>query len=183
MIVFKLFWTFFKIGLFTFGGGYAILPILQGELVDKRGWTTSEKLADMYAVAQCQPGPIAINVSVLIASGYKGRAAGVFAGIGVGVPSFIIILLIAVLLENFRDIPQVQQALSGIKIAVAALVISIAWRMIKNGVKDIPGALIFAAATALLIFDVVSAVVIILCGGALGIIITLLRQKKKEGKA
>lgn len=178
----KTYLLFCKIGAITFGGGYAILPILQSELVDKRGWLTSEKLADLYATAQCEPGPIAINISVLITTPRLGRVAGIIASLGVCTPSLLIILAIAALLHNFQDIVQVQQALAGIKVAVAALVVQIAWRMIKSGVKNIFGAIIFAAALLLLVFNVISAVFIILGAGAAGILFALIRSRK-EGDA
>lgn len=174
----KTFLIFCKIGLITFGGGYAILPILQAELVEKRQWLSEEKLADLYAAAQCQPGIIAVNVAVLIVGRKFGRPAAIAAAVGVCLPSFIIILIIATLLTNFQEIPAIRHALAGIKVVVAAMMVHITWRMLKNGVKDIAGAVIFAAALFLLTFNLVSAVFIIIGGGVCGILLFLIRRRK-----
>ena len=178
----KTYLLFCKIGAITFGGGYAILPILKAELVEKRHWLTAEKLTDLYATVQCEPGPIAVNIAVLIAAPRYGKAGGIAASLGIGTPSLLIIILIAALLHNFRDIVYVQQALAGIKVAVAALVVQIAFGMIKNGVKSVFGGIVFAASLALLVFDVLSAVFIIIGAAAAGIIYTLIRSRK-EGRA
>ena len=100
-----LFLTFAKIGVCTFGGGYAMLPILQRELVEKRGWATEEELSDYFAIGQCTPGVIAVNTATFIGYRYKGLAGGILATLGVISPSILIISVIAVCLSNFADIP------------------------------------------------------------------------------
>ena len=176
----KTFLIFYKVGITTFGGGYAILPILQAELVDKRHWLSEERLTDLYATAQCEPGPIAINVSVLIATEHSGRLAGIAASLGVSMPSFAVILLIASLLDNFRDITQVQQALAGVKVAVAALVVYLTYKMIRSNVKSWFAAAVFLISSVMMILNVSSAVMIIIGSAAVGIIYFLIRRGRRE---
>ena len=128
----QLYLIFFKIGLVNFGGGYAMLPLLQTELVDKRGWTTSEELADYYAIAQCTPGAIAINVSTFIGVKRKGVLGGIVSSLGFVSPAFIIIFLIALLLTNFSNNEYVSYALAGIRACVVFLVIYALKKLFKN---------------------------------------------------
>ncbi len=173
---------FAKIGISVFGGGYVMLPILERELVNKRGWLTSAELADYYALAQCQNGPIAINVSVLVATNHYGVACGIAAALGIALPSFVIILIIAALLTNFSHIPQVNQSFAGIKVAVAALVVNAAWSLIKEGVRNLPSVIIFLCAFALLLFNLLSPILIVIGAAAAGIIISLVQQKLRHKK-
>lgn len=177
---FSTFFIFSKIALFAFGGGYAMLPILQGELVDRRGWLTESELADYYAMAQCQPGPLAVNCSVLIGTSRFGTIAGIFAALGIAFPSLVIILTIALLLENYIHIPQVAQALAGIKVAVAALVINAAWRLFKNGVKGFIALIFFIASLALLLTNILNPILIILISAAFGIFVGLIKSKRED---
>ena len=117
-IYLDLFLTFAKVGVCTFGGGYAMLPILQREVVEKKGWATDEELTDYYAIGQCTPGIIAVNTTTFIGHKFKGKLGGVFATLGVIFPSVIIITLIAAFLANFADYPMVQHALGGINACV-----------------------------------------------------------------
>ena len=107
----SLFLTFAKVGVMTFGGGYAMLPILQREVVENKGWATDEELTDYFAIGQCTPGVIAVNTATFIGYRYKGLAGGILATLGVISPSILIISVIAVCLSNFADIPVVQHAL------------------------------------------------------------------------
>ena len=120
-IMVDLFVTFAKVGVCTFGGGYAMLPILQREVVEKKGWATEEELTDYFAVGQCTPGIIAVNTATFIGYKYRGIPGGVLATLGLVFPSLVIITLIAAFLSNFADIPVVQLALAGINAAVVAL--------------------------------------------------------------
>ena len=113
-IYLDLFLTFAKIGVCTFGGGYAMLPILQREVVEKKGWATEEELTDYFAIGQCTPGIIAVNTATFIGQKYKGILGGVLATLGVVFPSLIIITLIAAFLQNFASYPVVAHALAGI---------------------------------------------------------------------
>lgn len=117
-----LFWTFSKIGVCTFGGGYAMLPILQREVVEKKGWATEEELTDYFAIGQCTPGIIAVNTATFVGHKYRGVSGGVVATLGLVFPSLIIITLIAAFLSSFADSPLVQHALGGINACVVALI-------------------------------------------------------------
>ena len=117
-----LFFTFFKIGLFTFGGGYAMLPILQREVVEKKGWATEEELTDYFAIGQCTPGIIAVNTATFVGHKYRGVSGGVVATLGLVCPSILVILIIARMLGKFKDSPLVQKGLYGLRPASVALV-------------------------------------------------------------
>jgi len=137
-----LFSAFFRIGLFTFGGGYAMLPMLQKEVVEKYGWATEEELLNYFAVGQCTPGVIAVNTATFV--GYKegGWLGGIFATLGVVCPSLVIITCIAALLSNFAHIPAVQHAFAGIRAAVAALIAASVIKLFRGNIlkkdKDDP---------------------------------------------
>ncbi|MDD3921386.1 MAG: chromate transporter, partial [Eubacteriales bacterium] len=133
-VYWDLFTSFFRIGLFTFGGGYAMLPMLQREVVEKRGWATEEELLNYFAVGQCTPGIIAVNTATFVGYKQKKTMGGVVATLGVVIPSIIIITAIAALLSNFAHIPAVQHAFSGIRIAVAALIVSAVIRLFRANV-------------------------------------------------
>ena len=135
-IYLDLFLTFAKVGVCTFGGGYAMLPILQREVVEKKGWATDEELTDYFAVGQCTPGIIAVNTATFIGCKYKGIPGGVLATLGVVFPSLIIITAIAAFLSNFADIPVVQHALAGINAAVVALIASSVLKLGKSTLKN-----------------------------------------------
>lgn len=161
----SMFGTFFRVGLFTFGGGYAMLPVLQREVVDKHGWCTEEELTDMYAIGQCTPGVIAVNVSTYIGNKKKGPLGALCTTVGVVCPSLIIICIIAAFLTHFADYPAVQHAFSGIRIAVCALVTKTIYTMTKKNVKDAATALILILtfiAVALIGISPVAAVLV--CG-------------------
>ena len=135
-IYLDLFLTFAKMGACTFGGGYAMLPILQREVVEKKGWATDEELTDYYAVGQCTPGIIAVNTATFIGFKYKGVLGGILATLGVVFPSIVIITVIAAFLSQFDQYPVVQHALVGINAAVVALIASSALKLGKNNLKD-----------------------------------------------
>ena len=120
-IYLDLFLTFAKVGVCTFGGGYAMLPILQREVVEKKGWATDEELTDYFAVGQCTPGIIAVNTATFIGYKHKGIPGGVLTTLGVVFPSLVIITAIAAFLSNFADIPVVQHALAAMRATTAAL--------------------------------------------------------------
>lgn len=135
-IYLDLFLTFAKMGACTFGGGYAMLPILQREVVEKKGWATDEELTDYYAVGQCTPGIIAVNTATFIGFKYKGVLGGILATLGVVFPSIVIITVIAAFLSQFDQYPVVQHALVGINAAVVALIASSALKLGKTNLKD-----------------------------------------------
>ncbi len=133
-ILWRLFTAFFRIGLFTFGGGYSMLPMLQREVVEKNGWSTETELLDYFAIGQCLPGIIAVNTATLIGHKQKGAPGGIAAALGVVFPSLLIITIIAAVLENFAHIPAVQHAFAGIRVAVAALITATVIRLFKTTV-------------------------------------------------
>ena len=120
--LFDIFWSFLKIGAFTFGGGYAMIPLIEAEMIQKRGWLTREEFINQLTLAQSIPGPIALNTAVFV--GYKTRGVkGAFAAlVGVVIPSFVIILLIALYFTDFKDNPTVAAAFKGMRPAVVALI-------------------------------------------------------------
>jgi chromate transporter len=130
-----LFRTFFLIGSITFGGGYAILPILIREIVEKRQWISEEEMLDYFAVSQCTPGIICVNVSTFMGYRRHGFWGALAATTGVILPSLIIITAIAAILSNFADIPLVKHAFAGIRIAVSALIASTVWNLAKKNVR------------------------------------------------
>ena len=170
--------SFIKIGAFTFGGGYAMLPMLQKEIVENKHWATEAELLDYFAIGQCTPGVIAVNTASFIGYNKKGIPGAIMATIGVILPSFCIILVIASLLSNFADLAIVQHALSGIRIAVCALIFKAVWNMLKTGVKDWPGILIFSTAFILSLFSILPTVPIIILAAAAGILVQAYKAKK-----
>jgi len=177
---FEILFVFAKIGLITFGGGYAIIPILQKEIITSRHWVEEEELMDYYAIAQCLPGIIAANTAMII--GYKrkkilGMTAAV---IGIAIPSFAIILIIAIFIHNFMQYEIVTHAFNGIRAAVLALITGAAIKMWKNGVKDIFGLLIFAVSLAALIIFNISPIIPIITAAVCGIIIKEAGIRKKK---
>ena len=132
----KLYLTFAKIGAFMFGGGYAMLPLLNRELVDRNQWATEEELLDYFAIAQCTPGVIAINTATFIGNKRRGALGGAVATLGVVSVPVVLVLLIAAVLTTFWEQPAVVHAFSGIRVAVSALIASAVVRMIRASVKD-----------------------------------------------
>lgn len=157
-----LFWTFFKIGSCTFGGGYAMLPIIQRELVDKRGWVTNEEIADYYAIGQMTPGVIAVNVSTFIGIKRKGIPGAIFSTAGMITPSLIIILLIASVLKNFWHIEFITHAFAGIRVAVLGMMVKTIITLFKNGVKDIFTFILFLLTLSTIFVDITPTIVVIL---------------------
>lgn len=138
--------SFFKVGLFTFGGGYAMLPILQREIVENHGWITEEELLDCFAIGQCTPGVIAVNTATYIGYRRKGVLGSVLATFAIVLPSFVIISLISLFLRHFADNVYVAYAFMGIRVAVAVLVADALIKLFRKGVKGALANGIFAAA-------------------------------------
>ena len=138
-----LFWSFAKMGAITFGGGMAMLPILQREVVDHHHWATEEELVDYYAISQCTPGIIAVNVSTFIGQKQKGIAGGILATLGVVFPSLVIISALAGLITNFSHLAWVQNAFAGIQVCVCVLIFNSVRKLLKKSVVDKRTAAIF----------------------------------------
>lgn len=135
-VLFDLFRAFFTIGALTFGGGYAMLPMLEREIVTKRSWATNEELLNYFAIGQCTPGIIAVNTATFVGYKIKGVIGGIVATLGVVAPSMVIITIIAMVLENFMDIAWVQNAFAGIRVAVCALITVSVVKLFKSNVKQ-----------------------------------------------
>ena len=143
-ILVSLFLTFARIGVCTFGGGYAMLPILQRELVENKQWATEGELADYYAVGQCTPGIIAVNTATFVGRSQAGIAGGVIATLGLVFPSLVIIMVIAAFLQNFMHLEFVIHAFNGVRAGVVALILSSVIKLFKNAVMDWPTRVIYA---------------------------------------
>ena len=167
----SLFLTFAKIGALTFGGGYAMLPILQRELVEQRGWVTEEELTDYFAIGQCTPGIIAVNVATFVGQKRRGVLGGVVATLGLVFPSLVIITAIAALLRNFAELALVKNAFAGIRVCVCVLILNAVVKLWKKAVVDIPTLLIFLAVLALTVFTGLSPVIFVLCAALAGILV------------
>ena len=148
-ILAELFLTFARIGVCTFGGGYAMLPILQRELVENKKWATETELADYYAVGQCTPGIIAVNTATFVGRGQAGVAGGVVATLGLVFPSLVIIMVIAAFLQNFMHLEPVIHAFNGVRAGVVALIASSVIKLFKNAVIDWPTRIIYAVVLVL----------------------------------
>ena len=184
----ELYKTFAQIGLVTFGGGYAMLPILERELVDKRHWTTMDDLRDYFSIGQCTPGVIAMNVSTFIGQKKDGVKGAIAAGLGFLTGPLVIITLIAAFLQNFAQYPVVQHAFAGIRVCVCVLILQAVLRLWKKSVVDAAALAIFLVVFALNAFSSVlpvkiPAAVLVILAGCAGILISLRREKAaKEGK-
>ena len=183
----ELYWTFLKIGCVTFGGGYAMLPILERELVDKRGWTTMDDLRDYFSIGQCTPGIIALNVSTFLGEKRAGVRGAVAATVGFLSAPIAIILVIAAFLTNFADLAVVQHAFAGIRVCVCVLIVQAVLRLWKGSVVDAFTLILYLAVFALNAFGSllpvkVPAAVLVLLAGAAGILASL-RKARLAGKA
>lgn len=167
-----LYIAFFKIGGLTFGGGYAMLPMLQREVIDKHGWATIEEVLDIYAIGQCTPGIIAVNTATMIGYRKRGVLGAIVATLGEITPSVVIITLLASVLTQVKDSVWVARAFGGIRIAVCALIVQSIITLAKKSVVDLPSLLLYIASTALTFFLGVSPIAIvvlaILCGLLVG---------------
>lgn len=179
----EIFWTFAKMGAVTFGGGYAMLPILQREVVESKKWLTSEKVMDYYAVSQGLPGIIAVNVSVFIGHSRKQIPGGIAAALGVVFPCIVIISVIAACLAGFQDNPYVQHALAGVSVCVCALIMNSVLDMGKKGVKDALGAGICVLTFLLMEATEISPILIIVAAALIGAFIRPLLEKKNAKEA
>ena len=179
MILWQLFVSFARVGVLTFGGGYAMIPMLEREIIDRRGWATSEELMDYYAVGQCTPGVIAVNTATFI--GYKtaGNLGGIVATLGVVFPSLLIITVIAGIIQNFSDIPAVKSAFAGIRVCVCVLIFNSVVKLWKGAVKDKVTLVLFLLVFGLSVFFPISPIVFVLFCAAAGILFTRMGVRGK----
>ena len=181
-----LYWTFAKIGAVTFGGGYAMLPILERELADKRGWTTLDELRDYFSIGQCTPGVIALNVSTFIGEKRAGVPGALAATTGFLAAPIAIILVIAAFLTNFADLAVVQHAFAGIRVCVCVLIVQAVLRLWKKSVVDKFTLALYIVVFALNAFSSllpvkVPAAVLVLLSGAAGILISMRKGRAGSG--
>jgi len=182
--LFDLFFTFLKIGAVSFGGGYAMLPILSREFAEKRGWITDTELNDYYAIGQVTPGIIAVNVATFLGNKRKGLVGGIVATLGLVAAPVVIITLIAALLTNFADLEIVKHAFSGIRVCVCVLILSAILKLWKKSVPDIPTLIICLVLFLLSAFGnllpiKISPVILVIAAAIIGIIIQSIRASKK----
>lgn len=180
--LFSFYMIFFRMSAVTFGGGYAMLPILRREFVDERGWMDEETIMDYYALSQSLPGLIAVNVSVFIGYRYKGVIGAITAALGMVSPCLLIITTIALFMAGFRDNVYVQRALGGVSVCVVALILQSVLSLWKKGVKDVPGVAIFGVIFVLSLFTEISPVILVVCCGAVGILVGRMRKGQGEAK-
>ena len=175
---FDIFKAAFRVGLFTFGGGYAMLPILQREVVENRGWVSEEEVLDYYAIGQCLPGIIMVNTMIFVGQKRKGTKGGIVAALGTVCPALIIITLIAALLTNFADVPAVKNAFAGIRVCVCVLIFNAVVKLWKSSIIDWKClVLFFIVALGSLLTDI-TPVVFVLFAAVVGIVIKVLEVKK-----
>ena len=176
----QLFWIFFKIGAFTFGGGYAMIPIIQKETVENHKFIKESDILDIVAIAESTPGPIAINSATFVGYQTAGVLGSLCATLGVVLPSFVIILLISFFLRQFMEYNVVRYAFAGIRAGVMALVIKALVSMYKQCPKSAVAYGIMAAAFLVAVFTNVSAILIIAFSALVGLITFLVLDKKEE---
>ena len=169
-IYIELFLTFFQIGLFTFGGGYAMLPLLERELVDKRGWVSKEEILDYYAIGQATPGIIAINTSTFCGVKKAGNLGGIVASLGFITPSIIIITIIANFLTAFSHVTYIQNAFAGIRVAVCALVLNTVINLVKKNANTRIKFIVFALTFIAIALFKISPVIMVIAVGIFGIL-------------
>ena len=177
-LLMEMFLTFAKVGVMTFGGGYAMLPILQREVVENKGWATEEELMDYFAIGQCTPGVIAVNTATFIGQKFKGFWGAVFATVGVVFPSLVIISLLAGVIEAFSHIIWVQHAFGGIRVCVCVLITNAVVKLFKKAVVDVLTMVIFLAVCLGSILLDVSPVIFVVIAAFAGIILKALGGKK-----
>ena len=195
-ILIDLYLTFTKVGSMMFGGGYAMLPILQREIVDNKKWATTEQLTDYYAVGQCTPGVIAVNTATFIGAQQAGIAGGVAATLGVVTVPAILILIIAAFLSSFMDSVIVAHAFNGIRACVTALILASVVKLFKGAVKDRPTRIIYITVLALAaagnflaaperlarVWEIItSPVFLVIISGIAGLAIRSVQRSKKGG--
>lgn len=175
--LFDIFLTSARVGAMTFGGGYAMLPILQKEVVEKKKWNTEAEILDYYALSQCLPGIIMVNTLVFVGKNRKGTVGAVSSGLGAVTPSFIIITVIASLLTAFADVPAVQNAFAGIRVCVCVLILNSILKLWKSSVIDKKCLLLFLLiAVGSLAIDI-TPIIFVVGAGILGVIIKVAEKR------
>jgi len=177
----ELLLTFLKLGCITFGGGYAMIPVVERELIKKKGWITMEEVMDYYTIAQITPGIIAVNLSTFIGCKRKGAFGGIIATIGFVLPGIALVILAVFFIKNIEKYPAAVHAFTGIRIAVGALILDTVIKMLKGIIKNKTTIVIYIVALALSFFWRVSPMIIVLGAGLAGFLIYRFANRKKDG--
>ena len=177
-MLWELFITFAKIGVMTFGGGMAMLPILEREVVQNKGWATEQELVDYFAIGQCTPGIIAVNTATFVGQKKKGAVGGIVATLGVVFPSLVIITILAGLITNASHLAWVQNAFAGIQVCVCVLIFNAVLKLLKKSVIDKRTAAIFALVTLGSMLLNASPVWFVLVSALLGIVLKNMEERK-----
>lgn len=176
--LFNLYFSFAKIGTFTIGGGLAMMPMMQSELIEKRKWITDEELIDYYAVGQSTPGIVAVNVATFVGYKQMGIIGGIFATLGMVTPSLVIIMILASLINSINDFPIIQKALKGINVAVSALLTSTIINFMKKTIKKFTNAIFMMISFLLVFVFKLPSFWIILFALLIGVVLTYKEKKK-----
>ncbi len=177
-LLWNMFWTFARVGVMTFGGGYAMLPLLQREVVDNKGWATEEELMDYFAIGQCTPGVIAVNTATFIGQKLAGFWGSISATLGVVFPSLVIISALAGVIEAFSHLVWVQKAFGGVRVCVCVLILNAVTKLYKKAVVDKATFAIFLAVMLGSTVTDLSPVVFVLTAAVLGIVLKVMGGKK-----
>ncbi len=183
-LLLKLFFSFFKIGLFTFGGGYAMIPLIQKEVVDNQKWVTEDDVLEIVAIAESTPGPISINSATFVGYRTAGFWGAFFATFGLVLPSFVIIFAVSFVLKQFQEIKFIKYAFWGIRAGVLALIIKALWGMFKKTTKGVISFIIMALSFITVAFVNVNPIYVIIGCAVIGLISSIIidKRSKKENK-
>ncbi len=176
----QLFFTFFKIGAFTFGGGYAMIPLIQKEAVEKKAWVTDDDILEIIAIAESTPGPVAINSATFVGYRTCGILGAVCATFGVVLPSFVIILAISYVLKEFQELKPVQYAFNGIRVGVLALLFKALWNMYKKSPKGWVAYVVMAAAFVLTAFLKISIFPVLIGCAVFGLVTSYSMERRAQ---
>ena len=185
-LLLDLFLTFAKVGMFTFGGGYAMISLIEDTCVEKKKWITGDEMMDITVIAESTPGPIAINCATYVGYKQKGFAGALLATIGMILPSFCIIFAISKVLDHFLEITWIAHAFLGIKIAVGILIMDAAIKLLRKMQKKLmPRAFMLCAFAAMLLIDFlsvrISSIILMLTAGSISLIIYMFRKPAAKG--
>lgn len=182
MVYLELLWSFFQIGLFSIGGGYAAMPLIQHQVVELHPWLTMNQFADVMTISEMTPGPIAINCATFVGYRRGGFWGSVAATLGVVTPSFLIIWLISLFLDNFLEITWIASAFRGIRACVGVLILDVGIKMLKNiKRKPLPVSILAVSCIAMVLITLtdtrISSIALMLCAGFVSLSIYLAKSK------
>lgn len=177
--LFELFLSFARVGVMTFGGGMAMLPMLQREVVERRGWASEQELTDYFAIGQCTPGIIAVNTATFVGQKRKGVPGGIAATLGMVFPSLVTITIAAAVLGNFAELPAVKNAFAGVRVCVCVLILNAVVKLWRKTVVDRAALVIFIAVLLGAVFTKLSPVVFVLLAAAAGLAVKGMEARGK----